>query len=223
MHAPPTTSTWIEILQVAYRILDDIEERGLGRPIFSLGGGTVLMLRYKHRLSIDIDLFGYDAQWLSLLTPRLSEFTATLAIDYVEQANAVKIIMARGDIDFVIAGDITRSPLRTTVALAGREIAMDPPSEILAKKMFYRASTFKARDVYDLATAIDLSPDIAREAVQAAAPKATILLQRLATLAAVPEDVMLADITSYDGQFAHSDGMIEKVVAFVEAEGWVRG
>ena len=43
-----------------------------------IGGGTVLMFRFEHRLSKDIDFFTHDAQWLSLLTPRLNDTTAAM-------------------------------------------------------------------------------------------------------------------------------------------------
>ena len=56
---PVTATTYLDILAVAHDLFDDLEERGFGRPTFSLGGGTVLMLRFNHRLSKDIDLFGW--------------------------------------------------------------------------------------------------------------------------------------------------------------------
>jgi hypothetical protein len=122
----------------AYGIFDDLERRGLGRPPFWLGGGTVLMLHYKHRFSIDVDFFGYDAQWISLVTPRLNEHAAALADTYVEQANAVKLVMAEGDIEFVTAGDVTCFPARTKTVIEGREIEFDPPD--VAKHAMQAAS-----------------------------------------------------------------------------------
>ena len=109
-----------------------------------MGGGTVLMLRFRHRLSKDIDWFGYDAQWLSLLTPRLNETAAGIAQDYAEQANAIKITTAQGDIDFIIAADVARPVKREVRVVEGRELALDPTYEILAKKLFYRAASLEA-------------------------------------------------------------------------------
>ncbi len=80
----PTPETWLQIIASAYALFDDAVAKGFGDPPFSLGGGTVLMLRFKHRLSKDIDLFGYDAQWLSVFSPRLNERAASLAERYTD-------------------------------------------------------------------------------------------------------------------------------------------
>ena len=40
-------------------------------PQWTFGGGTVLMLRFDHRLSKDIDLFVPDPQYLGHVNPRL--------------------------------------------------------------------------------------------------------------------------------------------------------
>jgi hypothetical protein len=69
-------------------------------------GGAVLMFRFEHRLSKDIDFFMYDVQRLSLLTPRLNDTTAAMTKKYLEQANGIKLVLPHGDIDFVVAGAI---------------------------------------------------------------------------------------------------------------------
>ena len=213
-----TPDTWKSLFRDACDIFDDLEQRGFGKAPFSLGGGTVLMLRFKHRLSKDIDLFGYDAQWLALLSPRLNDRAAALASGYSEQANTVKIVTARGDIDFVIAGDVVAAPVvREQTVVEGRAISLDPTSEILAKKLFYRAASFTARDVYDLSAAIDLDPDAAREAVVAAASKSDLLLRRLGELARLGDRELLGAIIPYDGRLPHADAMVRKVAAFIAA------
>ena len=50
--------TWLGIVADAFTLFDDAEARGFGTPPFSLGGGTVLMLRFRHRSSKDVDFFG---------------------------------------------------------------------------------------------------------------------------------------------------------------------
>ena len=129
MNSPsPTAQTWSQILAVAYALFDDLEAKGFGIPPVSLGGGTVLMFRFQHRLSKDIDFFGYDAQWLPLLSPLLNETAAAVASSWTEQANGVKIVMPQGDIDFVIAADVVIAVVRDRVTLEGREILIDPTS-----------------------------------------------------------------------------------------------
>ena len=211
----PDPDSWLKIIASAYALFDDARSRGFGDPPFSLGGGTVLMLRFKHRLSIDIDLFGYDAQWLSVLSPRLNEKAASLATSYTEQANTIKIVMPHGDIDFVIAGDVAVPVERSKLVLAGREIMVDPTAEILAKKLFYRAATFKPRDVYDLSAAIDLAPDSALRAVKAAVSKQALLLRRIGELETMGETALLGQILPYQGPLLHAAGMLAKVKDFI--------
>lgn len=50
-----------------------------------LTAGELLMLRYRHRFSRDIDLFVPDPQYLGFVTPRLSEAAESITSDYVEQ------------------------------------------------------------------------------------------------------------------------------------------
>ena len=59
-----TPETWRSIS--AFALFDDAEQRGFGTPPFRLGGGSFLVLRFRHRLTKHIDFFGYDAQWLSV-------------------------------------------------------------------------------------------------------------------------------------------------------------
>jgi hypothetical protein len=215
MNSPtPTAQTWSQILAVAYALFDDLETKGFGIPPFSLGGGTVLMFRFQHRLSKDIDFFGYDAQWLPLLSPRLNETAAAVASSWTEQANGVKIVMPQGDIDFVIAADVAIPVVREKVKLEGREILMDPTSEILAKKLFYRAAAFKARDVYDFSAAIDLDPSAARTAVRSAASKGDLLVRRLDDLAELAPETLLEGLVPYAGELRFASDMVSKVRAF---------
>lgn len=213
-----TPESWLRIIKSAYTLFDDAEERGFGTPPFSLGGGTVLMLNFKHRLSKDIDLFGHDVQWISILSPRLNEKAANLATTYIEQANGVKIVMPYGDIDFVVAADITSPINRTKQSIAGREIEVEPSSEILAKKLFYRAAGFTARDVYDMSAAIDLVPHIAAKAARSATSKKDVLLRRFEELERIGEQSLLDGIVPYEGLLRHSRHMVEKVKDFVIKE-----
>lgn len=214
--SPPIRASWTQALESAWRIFDDLEDTGFGAPAFSLDGGTVLMFEFQHRLSKDIAFFGHDAQWLSLISPRLNETAAAIAANYVEQANTVKIVMPHGDIDFIVSADVLHPVARQPATLLGREIEIDPPAEILAKKLMYRASAFKPRDVYDLSAAIDLTPAAAQVAVDATRTQHDLLLRRLSHLRALDPAELTRDIVPYDGPLRHADRMIDKVIAFIE-------
>ena len=213
--APPARDTWTKILASAYVLFADLEARGFGSPPFTMGGGTVLMLRFEHRLSQDIDLFGYDAQWLSLLSPRLNAAAAALATSYTEAANAIKIVTADGDIDFIVAADVTASVERSELDLFGRLMRLDSTAEILAKKLFYRAASLKARDVYDLSAAIDLDRVAATTAVRAAVSKKDLVFRSLMALRSIDREALLQGIIPYDGDLPHADDMLSKVAKFV--------
>lgn len=55
---------WQGSLQQAYSLIDEIAAHGTPNPFWTFGGGTVLMLRYRHRVSKDIDIFVPDPQYL---------------------------------------------------------------------------------------------------------------------------------------------------------------
>ena len=46
-----TRDSWKQILASAVTIFDDLESKGFGSPDVVIGGGTVLMFRFEHRLS----------------------------------------------------------------------------------------------------------------------------------------------------------------------------
>jgi predicted nucleotidyltransferase component of viral defense system len=187
---------WKPLLSAALGILDDLRARGFGAPDLVLGGGTVLMMRLHHRLSKDIDLFLHDAQWLGLLTPRLNDQVASLTANYAEQANSVKLELPNGDIDFVVAGDVTGVRPSETLDFAGWSLPLESTEEILAKKLFFRAGLLKPRDVFDLVAAHRATPEPALRAVAASAPRRDTQLRRLKTLAGLSGEAAFGDVSA---------------------------
>jgi hypothetical protein len=94
----------------------------------------------------------HDAQWLGRLTPRLNDRVAARVRDYSEQANSVKLVMREGDIDFIVAESVTGAAPSQRLEFRGRQILLDT-TEILAKKLFFRAALLKPRDAFDLIAA----------------------------------------------------------------------
>ncbi len=73
---------WIQLLDQAYRLIDSLcQHSGLSILSGRWGGGTVLMLRYRHRKSKDIDGFVPEPQYLGYLNPRLSDLAADISQD----------------------------------------------------------------------------------------------------------------------------------------------
>ncbi len=124
---------------------------------FSIGGGTMLMRRYRHRKSRDLDVFVDSVQFVRMLSPRANAFTADRFPDYEESANALKLIVGMQEIDIIAAPRLTDNPTRRRILL-GREVEVEEPREILAKKLYYRGRLFTPRDVFDLATVAKFDP-----------------------------------------------------------------
>jgi len=212
---PVTRDSWKQILASAIAIFDDLEKRGLGSPDVVIGGGTVLMFRFDHRLSRDIDFFMHDVQWVSMLTPRLNDTTAAMVTNYVEQANGIKLVMPHGDIDFVAAGAVTDAEAVETLEFGGRTFLLEPTEEILAKKLFYRAARFQPRDVFDLAAAIEFDPPSAINAVRVAVSKAAILERRMDELEGFPRENLERDLLVLDRGRHLAAGMIARTRCFI--------
>lgn len=148
--------SWRILFASALTLIDDLATR-VNDPRWSFGGGTVLMLRLNHRHSKDIDLFVPDPQYLGFVTPRLSDAAETLTTDYQEGALFVKLLLAAGEIDFVVGPPLTDSPW-DLVAYKGRVIKVETCAEIVAKKMHHRGDQAKARDLFDLCAVAELEP-----------------------------------------------------------------
>ncbi|MCJ2081169.1 nucleotidyl transferase AbiEii/AbiGii toxin family protein [Methylobacterium sp. J-090] len=211
--------TWRRLMRSALTIVDSLKDNGYGELDFRFGGGTVLMLRFDHRISKDIDLFFNDAQALNYLSPRLNDTAARISQDYNESANTIKIVSTIGDIDFIVAGPVIRGAETTVLCFEDRTLVLDPVSEILAKKILYRATLFKPRDVFDMATALICDPPSAMAALQATRHVHGNLLQRLKDLSKLPADTLFGDLVTCDGGERFGDGMIERLVQAVSESG----
>ena len=122
---------WQGLLQHAFRLVDEIALHGIYQPFWTFGGGTVLMLRYRHRFSKDVDIFVPDPQYLGFVSPRLSDVAETVTHDYVEGQGYVKLQRPEGEIDFVAAPNLTSTPFEGR-NLRGREVRVETAAEIVA-------------------------------------------------------------------------------------------
>jgi predicted nucleotidyltransferase component of viral defense system len=151
------SGVWIGLLQQAFRLLDGIHNNGIKAPFWTFGGGTVLMLRYQHRMSKDIDIFVPDPQYLGFVSPRLSDIAEEISQEYVEGNGFVKLIRPEGEIDFVASPNLTIQPFEVW-NLLGRKVRVETAAEIVAKKLWHRGDRVTARDVFDLSLVIEREP-----------------------------------------------------------------
>lgn len=156
---------WEALFPHALTLMDEVKTHGGVEPFWTFGGGTILMLRYDHRLSKDIDIFVPDPQYLGFVTPRLSDVAEAITADYVEQGNFVKLVLEAGEVDFVASPNLTDDPFEVW-DIMGRPVRVETAAEIVAKKLYHRGDRATARDLFDLAVVIEHD----RDALGRAAP-----------------------------------------------------
>jgi hypothetical protein len=111
------------------------------------------MMKYRHRLSKDIDVFLSNPQFLGYFSPRINDAIDADIEHYDEQTEYVKLFYDEGEIDFIVADRLLDKPYNM-LSKFGVEIPREDPLEILAKKVSYRHRNFARRDFFDLATVL---------------------------------------------------------------------
>jgi hypothetical protein len=178
---------WKDLLPHALSLIEEIKSHGTSDPFWTLGGGTVLMFRYQHRLSKDIDIFVPDPQYLSFVTPRLSDVAAAISDQYVEdQSSYVKLIRPEGEIDFVASPNLTDSPFEMW-HIDGHHIRVETAAEIVAKKLWHRGDRTTARDLFDLSLVIEREPEALIKAATYLLKNADVFINQIASRKTVLE------------------------------------
>jgi hypothetical protein len=193
-------SNWHRLLDRTLRGLAEFKRQGGSVPDWVLGGGTGLMVFADHRLSRDIDAFIDDPQYLALLSPETADVWNCSAWD--RTAHYLKLKYPEGEIDFIVTAAISAlPPIEKQIDLTGIRkgskptIRIDPPVEIALKKLHYRSTTLKPRDVFDIAVvdAIDGPALIAN--LHEVADKKDDLLRRLGD---IEENFVQAELAELD-------------------------
>ncbi|CAG9246358.1 conserved hypothetical protein [Paraburkholderia unamae] len=156
--SPLPGGEWRSLFRHALTLIDEIRVHGTATPFWTFGGGTVLMLRYGHRMSRDIDIFVPNPQYLGYVNPRISEAASDITNDYEEHAGFVKLLLPEGEIDFVVSQNLTE-PGYDEWLLMGETVRVETAAEIVAKKMWHRGDRPAARDLFDLSLVIEKDPD----------------------------------------------------------------
>lgn len=168
------------------KALEQLYQGNISAKNWIFGGGTVLMHKYNHRESKDVDIFFYDRQFLAYISPRVNDGVETSLMDYSEQANHTRLSFAEGEIDFILASPLTKvSPSFTKVMDVF--VYVEHPVEIIAKKIHYRCDEFKPRDIFDLAVVYDRQRDYMLKNIGAIVEKIPNLTQRIDMLAKAGE------------------------------------
>lgn len=149
----PHPSLWGDLFDLA---LDIIDLANASFPVvenWTIGGGTALMLQIDHRESHDIDIFVSDPQVLPYLNPETQDMQLhVVPSDYkTDGASMLKIAFdSIGEIDFICASAVTDDPA-FAATIRGRQVMLETPAEIIAKKIVYRGARIQPRDIFDIA------------------------------------------------------------------------
>jgi hypothetical protein len=156
---------WRLLLDRTVDGLARLKAKGQPVPQWTLGGGTALMIHTGHRLSKDIDAFIDDPQYLTILSPRLGGEGVWECAAFEEQANHLKLVYPEGEIDFIVAGNVTdipaeSMPIQSDSNLPPLTINVEHPVEIVLKKLRYRGALLKVRDIFDIAVVDSQHADV---------------------------------------------------------------
>lgn len=114
-----------------------------------------MMIQIGHRESDDIDIFLDDAQLLGFLDPsRSGRRFDLMPSDYQSDGLRFQKFAFEniGETDFIVAGALTPMPFEMR-EVEGRAVLLETIPEIIAKKIYYRGSEAKPRDIFDIAAA----------------------------------------------------------------------
>ena len=150
-------NAWKVLFRRALEIIDAVAASRTRFDDWSFGGGTVLMRRFRHRVSRDVDLFVPDPQYLGYVSPRLNDKAEELTQKYLETEMSVKLYFPEGEIDFIASAPVTKDP-PAVERILGRDVRVESTAEIIGKKVLYRGRAFTGRDLFDLALVATRDP-----------------------------------------------------------------
>jgi protein-disulfide isomerase-like protein with CxxC motif len=166
---PSQTADWVRLFKIARALIRQVNSDQSIIDHWTLGGGTAMMLQINHRESNDVDIFLSDPQFLSFLDPQKRDFqfeiwpTASDGDGVSFQKLAFKDV---GEIDFIIGRAMTSSPAIQAI-IEGEATQLETIPEIIAKKIYYRGSSIKPRDIFDIAAAAEEHAESVIDALRA--------------------------------------------------------
>lgn len=209
------TSHWREMLHDILPVIDD----SLPAESWVLGGGTSIAMRLGHRVSYDLDFFLENSRLVRGMAPGKNERVKAFLGDRLFQfpGHYLKLELEHGEIDFIVASGITDAG-PDPFDFEGRTVPLEAFPEIAAKKVFFRASDFLVRDIFDLIAlrelaGLDLDREVFDELPEDRLPR---LLSRLEAIvphygAKVREEVNPTDL----GRTFMAQEKAEEVLALV--------
>ncbi len=149
------TSDWPRLFSIACDLIDQVNEDMEIITDWTFGGGTAMMLQIEHRESHDVDIFLSDPQHLSFLNPETRDFRfQVMPNEYEGDGTRFRKFAFKniGEIDFIVASHCSRNPTYKK-EIEGRIVCLETIGEIISKKVCYRGTHIKPRDIFDIAAA----------------------------------------------------------------------
>lgn len=201
--------------------LEQLAQQRQTVPEWILGGGTALMLHAGHRLSKDIDAFIDDPQYLGILSPDVTDVWDCHSWD--PAAHYLKLRFAEGEIDFIVSGplsglaatlhevDLTDLPAKRKVT-----IHIEHPAEIALKKMHFRPTMLKVRDIFDIAVVESIDREALVRNLNKISDNKSALLKRLDSIDRRFLQDELAELDIREGRDEQKKSCLETVRSLVE-------
>lgn len=174
--------------------MDILDNSGIIASQWDFGGGSALELMLQHRKSEDIDLFVSNPQIPTMMSPRLNDYVRDC--EYDESSSHLKLYKNGYQIDFICTSKLMAVD-SMPFAFNDTTIFIEHPTEILFKKLFYRGSTLKFRDVFDIVAALDkgiVNKDDIHGFIHNMGNKRDAFFMRMNRLNSVPGDQILASV-----------------------------
>jgi len=203
---------WQTLFRKALRAIDSVGEPVFDVSNWSFGGGTVLMRRFGHRFSRDIDLFVPDPQYLGYLDPELNDAVEALTPRHLKAANFLRLYFDEGEVDFIAAAPVTDKP-RIVERVLDRDVQVDTSIEIVGKKIQYRAAEFTARDMFDLSFMAEQEPGQLSKLGRVIRQRRETILARLASADRILRTTFRElDTLKYRPSYDHCLQVVRKVL-----------
>jgi hypothetical protein len=152
---------WARLFRVACDLIRQVNSETLIIDRWTFGGGTAMMLQINHRESRDVDLFLQDPQLLPFLDPQKHDFKFEIRPSGYDGDGVGFLKLAFkdiGEIDFIVAQPKTADPTIQR-EVEGENTRLETVPEIITKKIVYRGSSIRPRDIFDIAAASEQYAD----------------------------------------------------------------
>ncbi|MBR1241929.1 nucleotidyl transferase AbiEii/AbiGii toxin family protein [Bradyrhizobium sp. AUGA SZCCT0240] len=179
------------------------------------------MLHSDHRLSKDIDAFIDDPQYLGIMSPDVTDVWDCRTWD--QAAHYLKLGYPEGEIDFIVSSplsdlattfhgvDLTDLPAKRKVT-----IEIEHPAEIALKKMHYRPTMLKSRDIFDIAVADSIDHEALIGNLHEISDKQNALRKRLDAIDPKFLQAELAELDIQEGWDDQKKNCLETARSLVE-------